>query len=87
MSKGLEKLKTIRHIHDMECGEDESINKDLDIIEQELKALEIIKEKKVNVMLFISLKDIGLERYNKCFEAEEHQLTQEEFDFLKEILL
>lgn len=36
MSKGLESLKTIRHIHDMECGEDKSINKDFDIIEKEL---------------------------------------------------
>ena len=44
MSKGLEKLKTIRHIHDIECGKDESINKDFDIIEKELKALEIIKK-------------------------------------------
>ena len=38
-------------------------------------------------MLFISLKDIGLERYNKCFDANEHRLTQEEYDLLKEVLL
>ncbi len=37
MSDGLWALKTIRHIHDIECGEDESINKDFDIIEKELK--------------------------------------------------
>ena len=37
MNEGLEKLKTIRHIHDMECGKDERINKDFDIIEKELK--------------------------------------------------
>ena len=43
-NKGLEKLKTIRHIHDMECGEDESINKDFDVIEKELKAFEIISK-------------------------------------------
>ena len=44
MIKGLEALKTIRHIHDMECGKDESINKDFDFIEKDLKALEIIKK-------------------------------------------
>ena len=44
MSKGLEKLKTIRHIHDMECGEDESINKDFDVIEEELKRLEELEK-------------------------------------------
>ena len=44
MSIGLEKLKTIRHIHDMECGKDESINKDFDIIEKELEDLDTIKE-------------------------------------------
>ena len=44
MSKGLEALKTIRHIHDMECGKDESINKDFDIIEKELKELEDRRE-------------------------------------------
>lgn len=42
MSKGLEKLKTIRHIHDTECGKDESINKDFDIIEKELKEREYL---------------------------------------------
>jgi len=40
MSEGLDKLKTIRHIHDMECGEDERINKDFDIIKQELEEKE-----------------------------------------------
>lgn len=45
MSKGLDKLKIIRHIHDTECGEDESINKDFDIIEKELKDFEWLKSK------------------------------------------
>lgn len=67
-NKGLEALKTIRHIHDMECGEDERINKDFDIIEKELKRLEdydkteysalieshkkLLKEKKANEKYF-----------------------------------
>ena len=44
MSKGLEALETIRHIHDMECGKDESINKDFDVIEKELKDYQEIRE-------------------------------------------
>lgn len=84
MNKGLEALNTIRHIHDMECGEDESINKDFDIIEKELKALEIIKNKDVDVEYFKIKKDKGsLEDYNVRLYDE---LTQEEYDLLKEVL-
>ena len=54
---------------------------------KKLKALEIIKSKKVNVMLFITIKHMGVKRYNECFDAEEHQLTQQEYDLLKEVLL
>lgn len=43
MNKGLEKLKTIRHIHDTECGKDKSIDKDFDIIEKELTEYQEIK--------------------------------------------
>ena len=43
MSKGLEALKTIRYIHDTECGEDKSINREFEIIEKELESLEELK--------------------------------------------
>ena len=63
MVKGLEKLKTIRHIHDMECGEDESINKDFDIIEKELKRLE-----ELDNGAYVS---IHINRYNELCDKEE----------------
>ena len=37
MSKGLDKLQIIRHIYHSEYGEDISMDKDLDVIEKELK--------------------------------------------------
>jgi len=103
MNKGLEKLKTIRHIHDMECGKDESINKDFDIIEKELKALEIIKDKKVNVPNLIALfkSQTSYEEYEQLWDNDirwqltknwdiqfsRRKLTQEDWDLLKEVLL
>lgn len=54
--------------------------------ENKLKALEIIKNKKVNVGDFVRCKTI--EDYNDylCY-GEKEKLTQEEFDLLKEVLL
>ena len=63
MSKGLEKLKTIRHIHDMECGKDESINKDFDIIEKELKRLD-----ELDNGAYVS---IHINRYSELCDKEE----------------
>ena len=66
-----------------------------EIIEKELKALEIIKEKNVNVNMFISICNFrdGLEKYNELILQEDmtgkkgkNLLTQEEYDLLKEIL-
>ena len=74
MNKGLEALKLIY----------ESQDKDLfAIIEKELKALEIIKTKRVDVELwrFTSNRDY----YNKLV-CEDRQLTEEEHDLLKEVL-
>ena len=48
----------------------------------EQKALEIIKKKKVDV----SFLELGLEQYNTNLRKK-HQLTQEEYDLLKEMLL
>ncbi len=56
------------------------------IIEKSLKALEIIKEKQVNVGDFIRCKSI--EDYNDyCCYNEKEQLTREEYDLLKKVLL
>lgn len=51
---------------------------------KELKALEIIKEKEVNVFIFLHSGD--LETYNDMVE-DNRKLTQEEYDLLKEVLL
>ena len=51
---------------------------------KELKALEIIKEKQVNVFIFLHSGD--LETYNDMVEYN-RKLTQYEYDLLKEVLL
>lgn len=59
-----------------------------DIIETALKALEIIKEKRVNVHLLV-LSD-SLEKYNFKYNfnlLSYRKLTKEEYDLLKEVLL
>jgi len=75
MSKGLEALKEI-------CGYYYQ-SPQYKLIEKELKALEIIKTKKVNVMIFLGCDN--LEEYNK-HPLTWNYLTQEEYDLLKEVL-
>ena len=75
MSKGLEALKRIT-LKDFILNNDSCL-KDIKIIEKELKALEIIKEKKVDVAIFF---EDGCARHRE-------KLTQEEYDLLKEVLL
>ena len=79
MSKELEALERIRSHNYHELSKRECLN----IIEKELKALEIIKEKEVNVFIFLHSGD--LETYNDMVE-DNRKLTQEEFDLLKEVL-
>ena len=90
MSKGLDTLKTIRHIDEMEHGKDKSMNNAFDIIEKELKALEIIKNKKVACLLIWLMerhtKECALRLYNEPCD-ENRKLTKEEYDLLKEVLL
>ena len=57
---------------------------DCDIVEKELKALEIIKEKEVNVYDFKEYE--SKYEYNKHTKEEFQELTQEEYDLLKEVL-
>ena len=89
----LEQVCLVANIANME----EQIN----IIEKALKALEIIKEKWVQVGAFIEMhndkKIIEIAKkyrgnyflflYNCCFANLYGELTQEEFDLLKEVLL
>ena len=61
-------------------------------LEKELKALEIVKEKKVNVYMLLACLEsggLGLERYNYYLDTQylpEYHLSQEQFDSLKEAL-
>ena len=89
MSKGLEALDGLRF--DVSMSQDIKYieaNKECDIIEKELKALEIIKKKEVNVNTLINC-IIGaiepLEFYNEKVSAN-LKLTQQEYDLLKEVL-
>ena len=52
--------------------------------QKKLKALEIIKEKEVDVFIFLHSGD--LEAYNDIVE-DNRKLTQEEYGLLKEVLL
>lgn len=87
MSKGLEALKehiiALKSMGYTRCEE----WLDLIVIEKELKALEIIKEKELNIFFVKRF----VKRYNrKDFNYQcryEQQLTQEEYDLLKEVLL
>ena len=67
----------------------------VDIIEKELKALEIIKRKRVDVVLFLTILEFhddktALTLYNREIlkkYCDLYVLTQEEYDLLKEELL
>ena len=57
---------------------------------KELKALEIIKKKRVDivgVLIYAFEEDNGCEFYNSYISNEENKITQEEYDLLKEMLL
>lgn len=101
MSKGLEALKYLDE-HNLNWH-DNPTKKYVDIIEKELKALKIIKEKEVNTRFLCQLfSNKGLVRYetyedylrkdckeykNAYLSVSLFPLTQEEFDLLKEELL
>lgn len=82
MSKGLEALKDIRDSYiDSWYGVHRC-----EIIEKELKALEIIKSKPVSTNWFVFYKDYD-EYYLDCEYADtSKRLTKEEWNLLKEVL-
>lgn len=59
-------------------------NKNYKAIEKELRAFEIIKEKKVDIRILLLVD--GLYKYNNFDSIKRMELTQEEFDLLKEVL-
>ena len=81
---GLEALNKIQHDFGQLKGQ-ELVNC-YEVIEKSLKALEIIKEKEVNMQVFNQCEDV--ETYNKVYiKQKDRQLTQEEFNLLKEVLV
>lgn len=89
LKENVELKKMIRNFNEA-IGEPQIITP---TIEKKLKALEIIKEKEVNISFFMMYikEDYCYEWYEKdhkaMFPATKKLLTQEEFDLLKEVLL
>lgn len=85
MSKGLEALERIKKQHYVD-GRLPLIDRvRLDIIEKELKALEIIRNKSVKISQIKTCLD--LYSYNSCLNMYDKPITKEEYDLLKEVLL
>lgn len=84
MSKGLEALC---YLDDIAHGRKMSLDPhELKlIVEKELKALEIIKVKGIDIDILKYHKD--LEHYNFAIRGRFEHLTKEEYDLLKEVLL
>ena len=88
MTKGLEALEKLKNRPCLSTDwSKKEINYDYnkeeyDAIEKELKALEIIKEKKVNVKWLLN--SYSCDDYNNWYDIH---LTEEEYDLLKEVLL
>lgn len=87
MNKGLKALNDIRElVNRVEyASKIPNINNELDTIEKELKALEIIKEYGINVDYFKRHCDIEYDDEFNIYRIEEI-LTQEEYDLLIEVL-
>ena len=85
MSKGLDALKRIKsRYNDRVCID---ILEDFDLVEKEIKALEIIKKKDIHKTM-LSLTQ-SADEYNHFIDDvdENLQLTQKEYDLLKKVLL
>ena len=88
MGKGLEALERIKDNLAVFVNDDyhyEDYANDINLIEKELKALEIINKKDINVGAF---KELDLEHYNMYARdiLGLRPLTQEEYNLLNEVL-
>ena len=92
-SKELEALDKIytSHLCDAKHISKENLDRYV-LVEKSLKALELIKKKRVNVRVFLKYcnREDGLKLYNNqccdCQEMESKELAQEEYELLKEVL-
>ena len=90
MSKELEALYEIKNGTSYVVS-NEIVNdyeKEFDILEKELKALEIIKEKTINIVILRCCEI--LEEYNSIiitkYNGKKHLINEQEFELLKEVL-
>lgn len=88
MSKGLEALNRIGKVYYPTESKNlyfsEDYGDDFDIIEKELKVLEIVKKK--SEFSFWDFKHCdNFDEYNELYNTRDNRLTQEEFNFLKEV--
>lgn len=91
MIRGLEILKTIKRYQVVLDSEKDIVKNiveifpiSLNIVEKELNALKIVKEKYVDFFQLPCCKNIF--EYNDLKFFENEKLTQDEFDLLKEVL-
>ena len=91
MNKGLEALKFVKELPHANGGVVGNYTNKWDIIENHLKALEIIKNKQIDVWLFNS--NDNFNDYNWAIElcyhrekASDYYLTEEEYELLKEVI-
>ena len=91
MNKSLEALEKIKNWEcfvdfELETIGEKEFGEELSIIEKELKALEIIKEKGVDIWALKHLDDeYYVEQYNAVAHIEK-PYTKEEYDLLEEVL-
>ena len=103
MGKGLEALKKLVFHAEYEMSADgfAEWRNSKEIVEKELKAFDVIKNKRVDVDLFLTRRHILTNNNPKDFTEKEYcddlnfflsrgvgiRLTQEEYDLLREVLL
>ena len=83
MNKELKALEKLTKIHSYD-----EFNECYNIIENGLKALEIIKEKEINIhALLLHLKRFNSPEGYNVLVGDKYKITQEEYDVLEEVLL
>ena len=84
MSKGLEALKYLKENKRRHWIDGDKSTESLDVVEKELKVLEIIKNKKVLAGRVMFAKELW--EYNN-YVSYDMELTEEEWNLLREVLL
>ena len=84
MSKDLEALQYFYNLEDLQGGRDK-FWESYRIIEKSLKALEIIRKNRVDIVMLLKCNNV--DDYNFWSESWDYEnITQEEFELLKAVL-